>query len=83
LNTENLNALIYTWTHGAKGLMLPYAIIAVFSLAGLKRGRATLRQYIAWPVTTLATLVVVGLATQAVLWGLEKFAGLTFGVNPL
>ncbi len=83
MNPANLNALIYTWTHGTKGLVLLYAIIAVFSLAGLKRGRATLRQYIAWPVTTLATLVVVGLATQAVLGGLEKFAGLTFGGNPL
>jgi type IV secretory pathway TraG/TraD family ATPase VirD4 len=81
LNTANLNALIYTWTHGTKGLV--YAIIAVFSLAGLKRGRASLRQYIAWPVTTLATLVVVGLATQFLLWVLEKFAGLTFGGNPL
>ncbi len=79
----NLNALIDTWTHGTKGLVLLYAIIAVFSLAGLRRGRATLRQYIAWPVTTLATLVVVGLGTQAILWGLEKFAGLTFGGNPL
>jgi hypothetical protein len=37
------------------------AIIVVFSLAGLKRGRAATRQYIAWPVTTLATLVMVGL----------------------
>jgi type IV secretory pathway TraG/TraD family ATPase VirD4 len=83
LNTANLNALIYTWTHGTKGLVLLYAIIAVFSLAGLKRGRASLRQYIAWPVTTLATLVVVGLATQFLLWVLEKFAGLTFGGNPL
>ncbi len=26
---------------------------------------------------------MVGLATQAILWGLEKFAGLTFGGNPL
>ena len=83
MNTANLNALIYTWTHGTKGLVLLYAIIAVFSLAGLKRGRASLRQYIAWPVTTLATLVVVGLATQFLLWVLEKFAGLTFGGNPL
>jgi len=82
LNTANLNALIDTWSHGTKGLVLLYALIGVFSLAGLKRGRASLRQYIAWPVTTLATLVVVVLATQVILWALEKFAGLTFGGNP-
>ncbi len=78
----NLNALIYDWTHGTKGLLLLYVIIATFSLAGLKRGRATFRHYLAWPVTTLATLVVVGLTVQAIIWGLDKFAGLTFGGNP-
>jgi len=83
LNATNLNALVYTWTHGTKGLVLLYAIIAVFSLAGLKRGRATPRQYVAWPVTTLATLVVVGLAVEVIVWALGKFAGLTFGGNPL
>ncbi len=83
MNTANLNALIYDWTHGTKGLVLLYVIIAVFSLAGLKRGRATPRQYVAWPVTTIATLVVVGLAVEVILWALDKFAGLTFGGNPL
>ncbi len=63
--------------------MLLYAITAAFSLAGLKRGRATLPHYIAWPVTTLVTLVVVGLAAPFLLWVLEKFSGLTFGGNPL
>ena len=84
MNTANLNALIYTWTHGTKGLVLLYAIIAVFSLAGLKRGRASLRQYIAWPVTTLATLVVVGLAHASHLVGAGEIRRRsTFGGNPL
>jgi type IV secretory pathway TraG/TraD family ATPase VirD4 len=83
LNTAKLNALIYTWTHGMKGLALLYLVIAVFSLAGLKRGRASLRQYLAWPVTTLATAVVVGIAVEVILLALDKFAGLAFGGSPL
>ena len=67
----------------AQGLVFLYAITAVSSLAGLKRGRALRRQYVAWPVTTLITLVVVGLAAPFLLWVLERFAGFTFGGNPL
>ncbi len=67
----------------AQGLVFLYAITAVSSLAGLKHGRATLPHYIAWPVTTLVTLIVVGLAAPFLLWVLESFAGFTFGGNPL
>ena len=67
----------------AQGLVLLYAITAVSALAGLKRGRATLRQYVAWPVTTLVTLVVVGLVAPFLLWVFERFSGFTFGGHPL
>jgi len=50
-----------TLDHATHGLFVPlflYGIIAVCSLAGLKRGGAGLRQYLAWPITSLATAVV-------------------------
>ncbi len=49
----------------AQGLVFLYAIITAFSLARLKRGRAILRQYLAWPVTALVTQAVVGLAVMS------------------
>ena len=61
--------------------MLLSAIVAAFSLVGLKRGRAMLRQYLVWPVTTLITLAVVGLAVEVILWALGTFGGPTVGGN--
>ena len=80
LNPQPSNApVIDAWTHGTKGFVVLYVLIAVFSLAGLIRGKATAGSYVIWPATTLATLVVVGIATQTLLWALEKFAGLGLG----
>ena len=67
----------------AQGLVFLYAITAVSALAGLKRGRARLPHYLAWPVTTLVTLVVVGFVAPFLLWVFERFSGFTFGGNPL
>lgn len=39
----NINVLPYDWTHGVRGLLVPYGLIAVFSLVGLKHGRAQRR----------------------------------------
>ena len=83
MNTAHLNALIYTWTHGLRGLALAYGILALFSLAGLKQGRATARQYLVWPITTLPTMVVAGVAAEVMLWALGKFAGITLPNNQL
>jgi hypothetical protein len=47
------------------GFLLLYAIIALFELAGLRRGRGTLQSYLYWPLTSLATMVVIGIAFSA------------------
>ncbi len=66
-------------THGWHGLVTLYLVVAAFSLAGLKRGQATVGQYFLWPVTTLPTLVVTGLAAQCLLWLLETLADVHWG----
>jgi hypothetical protein len=76
LDTWNLDALTYEWTHGWHGLLLAYAFIALFSLAGLKRGRPGLAEYFFWPFSSMATLVVVGIGFEMLTWLLERFAGL-------
>ncbi len=48
--------------------MALYAIIAVFSLIGLARGKASGRSYVLWPVTSVLTAVVVGLASVVIYW---------------
>jgi type IV secretory pathway TraG/TraD family ATPase VirD4 len=73
----NIVATYADLTHGSHGFILFYVLIAVFSLAGLKRGHAPLEQYLFWPFTALATMVVVGLSTQVLIWVLEKIAGKT------
>jgi type IV secretory pathway TraG/TraD family ATPase VirD4 len=75
----NLESRYYELTHGWHGILTLYVLIAVFSFAGLRRGRATLAQYFFWPFTTMATLVVVGLGIQALVWALTRFAGVHFG----
>jgi type IV secretory pathway TraG/TraD family ATPase VirD4 len=77
----NLESHYYDLTHGWHGIVMLYVLIAVFSLAGLKRGRAGLEQYFFWPFSTMATLVVVGLLVEALSWALSKFAGFNTGAG--
>ena len=81
MNPTNFVARYYEWTHGWHGLLLGYAFIALFSLAGLKRGRAGLAEYFFWPFSSMATLVVVGIGFEMLTWLLERFAGLHLGAN--
>jgi type IV secretory pathway TraG/TraD family ATPase VirD4 len=64
MNTQRLTSTFTDLTHGWYGFLLVYALIAVFSLAGLKRGRAGAAQYVYWPFTSLATLLVVALLSE-------------------
>lgn len=80
---NQLDALIYTWTHGARGFLVAYGIIALFMVAGLKHGRARARLYLALPLLALPTLVVVGLSAEVIFWALERFAHFTFGPNQI
>ena len=59
MDTQRIAGPYDAWTHGWLGILLLYALIAVFSLIGLKRGRAGVQQYIWWPVTSLITLVMI------------------------
>jgi type IV secretory pathway TraG/TraD family ATPase VirD4 len=78
MNTQRLTSTYYDLTHGWHGFLLFYVLIAVFSLAGLKRGRAGFDQYFYWPFTSLATMVVVGLLLEVLEWILGKFFNLHF-----
>ena len=51
MNTQRLTSTYYDWTHGWHGFLVAYLIIALFSLAGLKRGHAAPQQYAYWPFT--------------------------------
>ena len=73
-----IEARYYDLTHGVHGFITLYVLIALFSLAGLKRGRATFDQYFFWPFSSLATMVVVGLSIEVLLWALPKFFGIKF-----
>lgn len=70
----------YELTHGWNGFVLAYVLIALFSLAGLRRGKAGLAQYVGWPFTSLATLVVAGLAVEFMKWLIETLTGAPFGI---
>ncbi len=82
MNSGKLNALISVWSHGTRGLVVLYVLIGTFSLVGLIRGKAKAGAYVLWPVTTLVTLVIVGLATEVILRMLGGFTGLTLHGNP-
>jgi hypothetical protein len=75
----NLESRYYDLTHGWHGIVMLYVLIAVFSLAGLRRGRAGLEQYFFWPFSTMATLVVVGLLVEFLSWALSSLAGVHVG----
>ena len=64
----HLSALIHEWTHGAKAPVGLYVFIAVFSLIGLARGKASARSYVFWPVTSFITTVIVALASVVIYW---------------
>ncbi len=74
-----IEARYYDLTHGTHGFILLYVIIALFQLAGMRRGRATLDQYFFWPFSSLATMVVVGLSISVLLWLLSAIFGVKFG----
>jgi type IV secretory pathway TraG/TraD family ATPase VirD4 len=78
MNTQRLTSTYYDLTHGWHGLVLFYVLIAVFSLAGLKRSRAGLNQYLYWPLTSVFTLVAVGLLLEVLGWIVDKFFNLHF-----
>jgi type IV secretory pathway TraG/TraD family ATPase VirD4 len=73
MNTQRLTSIYYDLTHGWHGFLILYLLIAVFSLVGLKQGRASLRQYLFSPITSLLTLVAVGLSMELLGWILGKF----------
>jgi phosphotransferase system glucose/maltose/N-acetylglucosamine-specific IIC component len=72
MNTQRFTSTYYDLTHGWHGFLLFYVLIAAFSLVGLKRGRAGFNQYLYWPITSLITLVIVGLFLAALNWLLVK-----------
>jgi type IV secretory pathway TraG/TraD family ATPase VirD4 len=73
MNTQRLTSTYYDWTHGWHGFLILYLLIAAFSLVGLKQGRASLRQYLFSPITSLLTLVAVGLLSEILNWILGTF----------
>ncbi len=76
MNTQRLNSTYYDWTHGWRGFLILYLLVAAFSLIGLKRGRASPDQYVFWPFTTLLTIVAVAILSEAVNLILGKFLNL-------
>ena len=54
-----------------------YGLIALFSVAGLRRGHADVRRYLWLPVTSLVTLIVAGVLLALIFWGLKYAAGVT------
>ncbi|MEO7208588.1 MAG: hypothetical protein ABI145_17930 [Steroidobacteraceae bacterium] len=76
MNTQRLTSTYYDWTHGWHGFVILYLLISVFSLVGLKRGRANPQQYLFSPITSVLTLVVVGLLMEILNWILGKLFSL-------
>jgi type IV secretory pathway TraG/TraD family ATPase VirD4 len=75
LDTQHITSAYESWSSGTKGFLLAYVLVAAFSLFGLKRGRATAQQYLFWPLSSLVTLVVVGVLLaimQAILQSVFK-----------
>ena len=78
MNPAEHNVLLYDWSHGLAGLLALYVLTAAFSFAGLRRGQAALGSYLRWPFTTLALLVVLGLAAEVVLGVFDWLTGTAF-----
>lgn len=76
MNTQRFTSAYADLTHGWHGFFVGYALIAIFSLAGFKRGRAGFDQYFYWPFTSLATMVAIGLSQEVLTWALGKFFNL-------
>lgn len=68
MNTQRLTSTYYDLTHGWQGFVILYLLIAVFSIIGIKYGRASRRQYLLSPITSLLTLVAVGLSMELLGW---------------
>lgn len=76
MNTPRLIATYDDLTHGWHGVVVFYLLIAVFFLAGLKRARASYRQYFYWPVTSVIALIMVGWSLEVFHWALGRFFNL-------
>lgn len=74
-----LSEAIFDLTHGSRGLVFGYGLIATGSLGGLIFGRATISKYLLWPVSSLVTFVIVGLLAQFLLWVFGALTGIEFG----
>jgi type IV secretory pathway TraG/TraD family ATPase VirD4 len=71
MTTQRITSSFDYWTHGWRGFWIFYLLVALFSLFGLKRGRASPGKYLFWPFTTLLTLVAVAWFASAVEWAIE------------
>jgi len=71
MNTQVLTDSYIEWTRGGRGVLIGYLMVALFSLLGLRRGRAILGQYIVSPVTSALTLIVVLLLWAIIRWLVE------------
>ena len=84
LNTAVLQQHYYELTHGWKGFVVVYGLVAIFTIAGLKRGHAVMAHYIRWPFTSMANLVVGGGVLELSFWALRSLAGVNlqgYGAN--
>ena len=67
--------LIDTWTHGLPGVALDYVLVGATSLVGLKHGEAGPAQYKRWPITTLWTLLAMGVAITVLFRAIDTVVG--------
>ena len=68
MTTPQSTSIFYHLTHGWGTFWLLYLLVALLSFVGLKRSRAPVESYVYWPLTSLATMVVV-IVVGAVLQG--------------
>ncbi|MDP9014742.1 MAG: type IV secretion system DNA-binding domain-containing protein [Pseudomonadota bacterium] len=67
-----LQVWCYTLLHSGTGLGALYATTALFSLAGLRQGRAKISHYFLWPMLTVPLTAGVWGLFEALLWGLPR-----------
>ncbi|MGH8322546.1 MAG: type IV secretion system DNA-binding domain-containing protein [Steroidobacteraceae bacterium] len=75
----DLQQLFYEYTHGWHGLVVAYALVGVFVLAGLIRSRASVGHYIAWPLLAVPTFAIAAVVLVAVQWVLASLLHLALG----